>query len=354
MLSFLNKQEKGWVGIDIGSSSVKLVALSKRGKNLALDSYSVVPLPVSAVIDSSVQDVEQVSEAIEKAVKLCSSSLKNAVTAVPSSAVISKKIELSSAFTEFELEDQVKLEADRFIPYPLDEVALDFEVMGPVENSSAELNEIMLVACRRDDVEQREDAINGAGLKCEVVDVDRFSIERAYPLVLAEAAAGSELVGLVDIGASTLTLNVFKNGEIVYNREQAFGGNDLSNVIHQQSGMPIAEVEHQLRTGELSEEIQQTLVIPFRSTVSQQVSRALQFFYSSGPHNELSKLYLLGGTATIGGLADQLQAEVGVVTETANPFVSMAVDSKINPSRLERDAPTLVKACGLALRCFDH
>lgn len=354
MLSFLKKQEKGWVGIDIGSSSVKLVALSKRGSDLSLDSYGIVPLPSSAVIDSSIQDIGQVSEAIERGIKLCGGSLKNAVTAVPSSAVISKKIELSSEFTEFELEDQVKLEADRFIPYPLDEVALDFEVIGPVGNNSSDLNEIMLVACRRDDVEQREDAINGAALKCEVVDVDRFSIERVYPFLLDEPSVDGELIGLVDIGASTLTLNVFKAGEIVYNREQAFGGNDLSNVIHQQSGMPMAEVESQLRSGELSEELQQTMVIPFRSTVAQQVSRALQFFYSSGPHNELSKLYLLGGTAIIDGLAEQLQAEVGVATETANPFAGMSVASKINAERLKMDAPTLVKACGLALRCFEH
>ncbi|MEH6576014.1 MAG: type IV pilus assembly protein PilM [Amphritea sp.] len=354
MLSFLRKQEKGWVGIDIGSSSVKLVALSKRGDTLSLDSYAIVSLPSTAVIDGGIQDVAQVSEAIERGLNICGGTLSNAITAVPSSAVITKTVELSSAFTEYELEDQVKLEADRFIPYPLDEVAIDFEITGPAASNPAELNEILLVACRGDDVERREDSINGAGLKCEVVDVDRFSIERVYSSLLSDTVATDFLVGLVDIGAATLTLNVFKNGQIVYNREQAFGGNDLSNIIHQQSGMTIAEAEQQLRTGELPETIQQSLVMPFRSTVAQQVSRALQFFYSSGPHNELGKLYLLGGTATINGLADQLAAEVGVSTETANPFTGMAIDAKINAARLERDAPTLVKACGLALRSFEH
>lgn len=354
MFSFLRKQEKGWVGIDIGSSSVKLVALSRQGGVLRLEAYAIVALPSTAVIDGSIQDVAQVSEAIERGLKLCGGTLSNAVTAVPSSAVITKKIELSAAFTEYELEDQVRLEADRFIPYPLDEVALDFEITGPAESNPAELNEILLVACRGDDVEQREDAINGAGLKCEVVDVDRFSTERVYTALLSEGLSPDALVGLLDIGAATLTLNVFKGGRIVYNREQAFGGNDLSNVIHQQSGMTIAEAEEQLRSGELSDEMQQSLVMPFRSTVAQQVSRALQFFYSSGQHNELSKLYLLGGTSNIKGLAEQLESDVGVSTEMANPFATMTIASKINAGRLERDAPTLVKACGLALRSFEH
>ncbi|MBN1008650.1 type IV pilus assembly protein PilM [Amphritea pacifica] len=352
MLSFLSKQEKGWVGIDIGSSSIKMVALSKRGKGLRLDSYAIVPLPSSAVIESSIQDIGQVSEAVEKGLKICGGGLTTCVAAVPSSAVIAKTIQLSNAFTEFELEEQVKLEADRFIPYPLNEIALDFEVLGPSE-SSPELNDILLVACRRDDVEMREDAINSSGLKCEVVDVDRFATERVVGLLDNAADTTDQLIGLVDIGASTLTLNVFKNGKIVYDREQAFGGNDLSNIIHQQSGLEAGEVEHLLRSGELSEELKQSVVLPFRSTVSQQVSRSLQFFYSSGPHNELSKLYILGGTAAIDGLAEQMQAEVGVAVEVANPFVGMDLDSKINAGRLSQDAPTLVKACGLALRSFE-
>lgn len=352
MLSFLSKQEKGWVGIDIGSSSIKMVALSKRGGTLRLDSYAIVPLPASAVIDNSIQDIGQVSEAIEKGVKLCGGGLSTCVAAVPSSAVIAKNVQLSNAFSEFELEDQVKLEADRFIPYPLNEIALDFEVLGPVEGSPG-LNEILLVACRRDDVEMREDAINSSGVKCEVVDVDRFATERVASLLDSVDEVGDQLIGMVDIGAATLTLNVFKDGKIVYDREQAFGGNDLSNVIHQQSGLEAGEVEHLLRSGELSDDLKQSVVLPFRSTVSQQVSRALQFFYSSGPHNELSKLYILGGTATIEGLAEQMEAEVGVTVDIANPFTNMSVDPKINASRLSQDAPTLVKACGLALRSFE-
>ncbi|EAR61420.1 type IV pilus assembly protein PilM [Neptuniibacter caesariensis] len=352
MFGFLGNKSGSLVGVDVGSSSVKLVALSKSGNGFSLEAYAVVSLPPTAVIDGNIQDVIEVTTTIEKAVKVAGGKMSSAVAAVPASAVITKKIEMSNAFTEFELEDQIKVEADQFIPYPLDEVALDFEVQGKVPNNDS-LNKILLVACRKSDVEQREDAIGGAGLKCLVVDVDTYAVERAFPLLINEEVGSENLVGVVDIGAATLTLNVFKSGEIVYSREQAFGGNDLTNSIHQQYGMSIEEVEQSLRLGDISSEINEMIVMPFRGTVAQQVSRSLQFFYSSGAHSELSVLYLSGGTSTIDGLVDQLTEELGIPTKMANPFSSLAINSRVNRSRLDRDAPSLIKACGLAMRGFE-
>ena len=352
MLGFLGNKSGSLVGLDVGSSSVKLVALSKSGSDFTLEAYAVVSLPPTAVIDGNIQDVAEVSETIEKAVKVAGGKMSSAIAAVPASAVITKRIEMSNAFTEFELEDQIKVEADQFIPYPLDEVALDFEVLGPVKNNE-NLNTVLLVACRKTDVEQREDAINSAGLQCSVVDVDTYAVERAFPIISPEQRDASDLVGVVDIGAATLTLNVFKKNEIVYSREQAFGGNDLTNIIHQQYGISIEEVEQSLRLNDLSSEILEMVVQPFRGTVAQQVSRSLQFFYSSGAHAELSALYLSGGTATIDGLSEQLSEELGLNVDMANPFAKMSINSRVNRSRLERDAPSLVKACGLAMRGFE-
>ncbi len=349
MFALFGKKESSLVGVDIGSSSVKLVALSNNAGQFSLDAYAIIPMPPAAVIDGNVQDVGQVSDAVERAAKVAGGSLGGVVVAVPSSAVISKHIELSNAFSELELEEQVKLEADQFIPYPLEEVAIDFEVTGPTVHN-ADLNQILVVACRRGDVELREDAVNGAGLRCEVVDVDTYAVERAFAELEGEETDEESLVGIVDVGAATLTLNVFRAGEIVYNREQAFGGNELTNSIHQHYGIPLNEVEQKLRQDNLGTEIQQLFVLPFRSTVAQQVSRALQFFYSSGVHSELQRLYVMGGTAAIKGLAEQIEQEIGVKTVTANPFEQMNVNAKINRARLNVDAPTLVKACGLAMR----
>lgn len=291
MFGLLGNKSSSLVGLDIGSSSIKLVALSKSGSGYSLEAYAVVSLPPTAVIDGNIQDVGEVADTIEKAVKVAGGKMSAAIAAVPSSAVITKKIEMSNAFTEFELEDQIKVEADQFIPYALDEVALDFEIQGPVENNDS-LNKVLLVACRKNDVEQREDAINAAGLKCSIVDVDTYAVERAFPTLASQAQESSQLVGVVDIGAATLTLNVFKNNVIMYSREQAFGGNDLTNSIHQQYGMPIEEVEQSLRLDDLSQDIKDMMVLPFRGTVAQQVSRSLQFLLFRSTSRTLHGLFI--------------------------------------------------------------
>lgn len=349
MFGFLGNRSGSLVGVDIGSSSVKLVALAKSGKGYSLEAYAIVSFSPNAVIDGNIQDVAEVGAAIQKAVKVAGGKLDSAVTAVPASAVITKNIEMSRAFTEFELEDQIKVEADQFIPYPLDEVALDFEVLGSSANN-ANLNEVLLVACRKTDVEQREDVVGAAGLKSEIVDVDTYAVERAMKAISSEYNHTEKLIGIVDIGASTLTLNVYSGSEIIYTREQAFGGNDLTNLINQQYGIKVEEIEQLLRLGDVSDEIKDAAVLPFRNTVAQQVSRALQFFYSSGAHGELDILYLSGGTSSIDGLDGQLEEELGLKTQVANPFASMSINSRVNDGRLERDAQSLVKATGLALR----
>lgn len=350
MVSLFGKRNAGWIGVDIGSSAIKLVALSQQGKQVQLDAYAIVSLPPTAVVDGNVQEPEAVAEAIARAVKISGTKVPNAATSVPSSAVITKNLEISNAFAGLDLEEQVRVEADQFIPYALDEVALDFEILGPVKGNTV-LNEILLVGCRREDVAAREEALESGGLKCEVVDVDTYVYERVLPLL--DEFDENDTVGLVDIGASTLTLNVLRKGKVIYNREQAFGGNDLSNTIHQQYGIEIAEVEKQLRLRELDAEITEMLVQPFATGVAQQVSRALQFFYSSGAQNQLTRVYLAGGVAGIENLEKLVEAEIGVETFIANPCEDMKVVSKINPAKLEQDAPTLVKACGLALRSLE-
>ncbi|QLE96512.1 type IV pilus assembly protein PilM [Neptunomonas phycophila] len=353
MVSLFRKKTASWVGVDIGSSSVKLVALSRHGSSIGLDAYAIVALPPSAVVDGNVQEINAVSEAIERGVKICGIRQANTICAVPSSSVIIKKIELSNVFTEIELEEQVKVEADQFIPYPLDEVALDFEIVGPTANNP-DLNEILLVACRRDDVDQREDAINAAGLKCEIVDVDTYAMERVFPILINENLKADDMVAIVDVGAATLTLNVVRNGQIIYNREQSFGGNDLTTSIHHQYGMAIDEVEQALRLGEVSDEVKEIMVYPFRFTIAQQVSRALQFFYSSGVQSQLERIYLCGGAASIDGIGDVLTEELSMSVTLAKPFDDMNIGAKVNRERLIKDTPALVKACGLALRSFDQ
>jgi len=351
VVSLFGNKSSGWIGIDIGSSSVKLVSMSSSGSQRQIDAYAIVPLSPTAVIDGNIEEVNVVAAAIERGLKICGGKYNAAVVAVPSSAVITKKIQISNLFVGIDLEDQVKIEADQFIPYPLEEVALDFELIGPVKKDP-NLNDILLVACRKEAAESREEAVSSAGVKCEVVDVDTYAMERVVGMLDQES--DDRLFAVVDIGASTLCLNVFQNGKVVYNREQAFGGNDLSQAIHQQHGMSMEEVDLAFRENTLHDDIVSQMVVPFTNTVVQQVSRALQFFYSSGVHGQLSHVYLCGGVSGLPNLGSRLSEELELETEVMAPFNHCAVNRKLNSERLKRDGAVLVKACGLALRSFNQ
>ncbi|MEH6813242.1 MAG: type IV pilus assembly protein PilM [Motiliproteus sp.] len=352
MTSLFKAKSKALLGVDIGSSFVKLLGISQHSKGYKVDSYAVVHLPEGAVIDNNVQVVPVVAEAIEKAARLAGCKTKLAVTSVPTSVVISKELEFSKSFTEDELEEQIKVEADQFIPYPLDEVAIDFQVKG-LSKDDPELNNIMLVACRQDNVQSREDAVNGAGLQCDVIDVDTYALERVFPTLSDIHDLEGKTVGLVDIGASSMSLYVLEDGEVVYSREQVFGGNDLTHNLSQVTDMSVDEVERAKKQGDLPEDLVRGYVEPFKQTAAQQISRSLQFYYSSGTHGELDMLLLAGGVSALPDLDKTVEQELGIKAKTANPFENMQFNSKINRSKFEADASSLVLACGLAMRSFE-
>ncbi len=351
MSSLFKSKPKALVGVDIGSSYIKLLGLSRHSKGFRVDSYAITHLPDGAVIDNNVQEVPIVADAIKRAIKVANVKTKLAATSVPASGVITKNLEFSNSFTEDELEDQIQVEADQYIPYPLDEVAIDFQVLGPVEDDK-NLNQVILVACRQDSVQSREDSVNGAGLDCDVIDVDTFALERVYEHLIGPHDLDGKTVGMVEIGASSMSLYVFEDGVVTYNREQVFGGNDLSISISQISDMSLDEVEHAKKSGSLPDDIQQNYVEPFKQTAAQQISRALQFYYSSGSHSELDAILLAGGTSGLAGIAEVVEQELGITTQVANPFANMQFGSKINPNKFQSDASSLVLACGLALRSF--
>jgi type IV pilus assembly protein PilM len=351
VISLFKSGSKSLLGVDIGSSYIKLLGLSKHSGNINVDCYAVVHLPEGAVIDNNVQDVPVVAEALEKGLRLAGTRIKHAATSVPTSVVIVKQLEFSKSFSEDELEDQIKVEADQFIPYPLDEVAIDFQIQGESE-TSPELNEVLLVACRQDSIQSREDSVNGAGMICDVIDVDTYAIERVFPVLAEIHDLLDKTVGLVDIGASSMTLYVLENGEVIYSREQAFGGNDLTHSLTQVSDMSVDEVERAKKANELSDDLVQGYINPFKQTTAQQISRSIQFYYSSGTHGEIETLLLMGGIAALPGIDATVSRELGIKTEVADPFSAMTIDSRINRHKFDPEAPSLVLACGLALRSF--
>jgi len=354
VLGLFGKKANSLLGIDISSTSVKLLELSRSGNRYKVEAYAVEPLPANAVVEKNIAELEGVGQALARVLVKARSSAKTAAVAVAGSAVITKTIEMDAALSEDEMESQLKVEADQYIPYPLEEVAIDFEVQG---NSARkpERVDVLLAACRKENVEVREAALALAGLTARVVDVEAYALERAFGLLEPALVDGEGplTVAVVDIGATMTTLSVLHNGRIIYTREQLFGGRQLTEEIQRRYGLSMEEAGLAKKQGGLPDDYEMEVLQPFKDAVVQQVSRSLQFFFAAGQFNDVDYILLAGGTASISGLDQLIQQRLGTPAMVANPFADMALSSKVNAGALASDAPALMIACGLALRSFD-
>ena len=338
------------LGIDISSTTVKLLELSQSGDRYRVESYAVAPLPPEAVVEKNVNQVETVGGLIRELVSRSKTRAQHAVAAVAGSAVIIKTIPMPAGLSEEDLEAQLTVEADQYIPYPLEEVALDFEELGPVEGRDDQVN-VLLAACRQETIESRVDAIDVAGLTPAIMDVEVFAMERALALLKTQMPMENpETIAMVDIGASMTTLSVYAGGESVYTREQLFGGKQLTDEIMNRYDLSFEEAGRAKKQGGLPEDYESEVLEPFREAVVQQVSRSLQFFFSSSEYTELDCIVLCGGVAAIAGLAELIEERLSTPTIVANPFADMSVASRVNAQALAKDAPAMMVACGLAMR----
>ncbi len=342
------------LGLDISSSAVKLLELSRNGNRYRVESYSVEPLPPNSVVEKNIADVEVVGEAIRRALKRAGARHRNAAVAVAGSSVITKVIPMPNNLSEDELHSQIELEADQYVPYPLEEVSLDFEVLGPSENNT-ETVDVLLAACRTETVEMRSAAVENGGLETRVVDVEAYATENAFQLLLDQVAdQGMEkTVAIVDVGSTMTTLNVLHDTRLIYTRDQVFGGKQLTEEIMRRYGLSFEEAGMAKRQGGLPENYEPEVLEPFKEAMCQQVSRSLQFFFGSSQYNNVDMVILAGGSASIPGVAELIQERLGIETIVANPFASMSLSSQVKPQSLSNDAPALLIACGLALRSFD-
>ncbi len=359
MFGFLRKKPSSMVGLDISSTSVKLIELSKSASNYRVESYGVEPMPENAVVEKSINDVEAVGETIQLLVERCKTNSKDAAVAVAGSAVITKSIELNAALSEEEMENQIYVEADQHIPYALEEVALDFEVQGTSVRNEEQV-EVLLAACRRENVEMREAALELGGLKAKVVDIEAHCIQRSFELVRGQFTRGFQadkknglVIAIVDIGATMTTLSVLTEDRAPYTREQLFGGKQLTEEIQRRYSMTVQEAGLAKKKGGLPGDYEEELLQPFKEAIIQQVTRSLQFFYSSSPYDDVDHIILAGGTASIVGLSGMVADRLGAPCSVANPFAEMSLSSRVNSSILAADAPAMMIACGLALRSFE-
>ena len=343
------------IGVDISSSSVKMVELSSPSKgSYQLEGYAITPLPKDAIVDGNVMNLDMVVDAIKQAWKQLSSREKRVALALPSSAVISKKVMMQAGLREEDMEAQVEGEANQYIPFSLDEVNIDFQVVGPAPNNPEEV-EVVIAAARKEKIEDRVAAAEGAGLVVSVMDVETYATEAAYSLVANQLpnAGKGQTVMIVDIGAQIMHINVLHDDKSIYTREQTFGGSQLTQEIKRRFGLSAEESEIAKRKGGLPESYDSEVLQPFVQSLATEVARALQFFTSSTQYNHVDHIVLAGGCAGIPTVDALVQDQAQVNTIIANPFHDMSVSNRIKQQQANIDAPALLIACGLAMRGVD-
>lgn len=353
--ALLNPKARPLLGLDISSSAVKLVELTANGKDgYRVERYAIEVLPRDAVADGNIANLEGVVESVKRAWKRLATSTRNVAMALPASAVITKKIIVPAGLREDELEAQVESEANQYIPFSIDEVNLDYQVLGPAPAVPDEL-EVLIAASKKERVEDRVAVADAAGLKAVVVDVESFATLAAFELIERQLpdAGKNQLVALIDAGATIMNLTVMRNGQQLYAREQAFGGAQLTQDIARHYGMTLEEAEARKRAGDLPEGYEAELLNPFLENLALEISRALQFFFTSTQYNQVDHIVLAGGCAVIPGVDEVVATRTQVNTLIANPFANMTLSDRVRARSLLADSSSLMVACGLALRRFD-
>ena len=346
---------KQLVGLDISSSSVKVLELSKKGDRYQVECFASEPLPPNVVVEKAITDPTQVGEAIARAVKKSGTTTKQAAVAVSGSAVFSKVIEAPAALKGKELEEHIQNEATSHVPYPLEEVNYDFQVLGPQEKNP-EAVDVLLAACRKEVVEQRAAALEIAGLKPKVVDLELYAMENACQLLrhqMPEEGNG-KTIAIVDMGSTNTAVTILHNLQTVYTRDQPFGGKQLTEDIMRHYAMSFDDAYKALKNGTLPETYDAEVLSNFVNDMGQQIDRALQFFFSASTQfTHIDQIVLAGGCAQIVNLDTRIQERLNIPSAVARPFAQMSIASRAKPAQLAKEESALLVAVGLASRAFD-
>jgi type IV pilus assembly protein PilM len=349
------KKHRPLIGLDITTSSVKLIELGRSGNQFRVESYAAEATPQHSVSEKAVVDPASVGEAIRRAVKRSGARSRECAIAINGDAAITKVIQMPGNLSANELEGQVELQADQYIPFPMEEVSYDFEVLGSSE-VDPDMLDVLLVATRTENVEQRQAAAEAAGLKPRIVDVEAFALENACQLLKHQMPGeGQDFnIAVVDFGASSTTFSVLRDLKVIYTRDFAFGGQQLTEEIMRTYGLSHEDAGRAKKEGGLPSNYEPEVLDPFIDDMTQQVSRSLQFFLASGSGREQPEQILVcGGCANIPGVADVIGSRVGIPTEIGNPLGDMKLSSRARSAGVMKDATALLTACGLALRSFD-
>lgn len=350
----IGKKHPQMMGLDVSSSSVKLVELGQDASGgWVLERLASEPLEKGWIVEGQIEKFDEVADAVRRVVARSGTKTRQVVMAMPASAVITKKIVMPSGLREEEMELQVENEAHQYIPFSLDEVSLDFCVIGPNANSAGDVD-VLIAASRKDRVQDRQGLAEAAGLTPVVLDIESHASRLAVSRLMADLPDEGKdaLVALFEIGADTTSLKVLRDEELLYDRDQSFGGSQLTQLISRQYGFSFEEAEQKKLTGDLPEDYAPTLMVPFVDSLAQEMGRALQYFFTSTPHHKVHYVMLAGGAASMPGLSERVKEVTGFSCMVVNPFEGMTINSTVRESKLKREAPAFLTACGLAMRRF--
>lgn len=339
------------IGVDIGTSSIKVMEMSETRGRYRVERFAVEPLPRNIVVENAITDIDRVGKAIRAAVKKCGTRRTHAVTAVAAAQAINKVINVPTGLNGPALEQQVEHEAEHYIPYSIAEVNLDFEVLTPSLENPAN-DEVMLTACRKEIVDERVGALEAAGLKPRVMEITSLSSQRAFELVAPSLPDGGleKVVAIVDYGTTASHLYVLHRRRLVYHRDYPFGGKSLTESIQQRFGISYTEAENKKRSGDLPENYRTDILEPFIESMALEANRAIQLFISSTQYTRVDYVFVTGGSAGLRGAVERVGEKTGLTVRLAYPFAATKTSSSVSKERLKRYAPVLFTVCGLAMR----
>ena len=355
--SLFQRQPEPLIGLDISATAVKLVELARHGQDgWTLERCTMVPLPPGCIVDGSIANMDEVSATIHRLLAKSGTRTKNVALALPASAVITKKVILPEALSDQEMEIQVESEASQYLPFALEEVRLDFCVIGPNAKNPGDVD-VLLAATRKEKAHERQDAAEIAGLKPTVLDIESYAALLAVQRVLdhpqAPAHVGeADLAVLINVGDRGYTMQVLRGEEILFDHEQGMGGAQLTQAIARYYSITPEEAEQKKRNDNLPDDYATAVLAPFVKNLALDIGRSLQFFFTSTPHNRVDHIMLAGGSAPLPGLTEAVTQQTGFACSAVNPFDGMEIGSSVRLKKMVREAPSYLTSCGLAMRRF--
>jgi len=351
--SYFKRRQDDLIGLDISTWGIKVVALSGTADRPMVETMASVQLAPGCVVEGNIIKLPEVTDALRLLLRKNKIKTKKVALALPSSAVITKKIMVSDQVRPQDMEMQVEEEAGQYIPFPLDEVSLDFSVIGP-SSQRADMVDVIIAAARRERVQALQDLAEQADLDPVIVDVQSYSLRLAMKRLLDIQLPNqdSNLVVLIKVGASRTVIQLVVGDEIVYERDQSVGGDQLTQRIAAHYKISVADAENKKISGNLDPEFEKSVLAPYIENMALLLDRGMQFLYNSTPYSSVSNIFLAGGGAMVPGLPLAVSNALRTPCSVINPFEGMSVAPAVKSHLRLQDAPHFLTACGLALRRF--